>query len=45
MHDGGVIQADLDGTDRTHLVVIGDRGNGALAGFEHLDGDLGTVRQ
>src|SRR5580700_8740450 len=45
VHVDAVIHADLDGADRTHLVVVGDGGNGALFGFEHLDGDLGAVRQ
>ena len=28
-----------------HLVVVGDGGDRALVGFQHLDRDLGVVRQ
>src|ERR1700688_5172748 len=45
VHGDAVIHADLDGADRAHLVVVGDGGDRALFGFEHLDGDLGAVRQ
>src|ERR1700729_3037744 len=45
VHGNAVIHADLDGAHRAHLVVVGDGGDRALVGFEHLDGDLGAVGQ
>src|ERR1700731_1623449 len=42
-HIDAVIHADLDGPHRAHLVVVGDGGDRALVGFEHLDGDLRAV--
>src|ERR1700731_4924360 len=45
VHIDAVIHADLDGAHRAHLVGVGNGGDRALVGFEHLDGNFGAVRQ
>ena len=45
VHGDAAFQPRLHRAHETHLVVIGDGGDRALFGFEHLDGDLGAVGQ
>jgi hypothetical protein len=45
MHIDVVIHADLDGTHRAHLIMIGNGGDRTFGGFEHFDGYLRAIRQ
>ena len=43
VHSDGVIHVDVHRAHRAHLVVIGDRRDGAFSRLEHFDADAGAV--
>src|ERR1700761_6167641 len=44
-HRDGLVREDLDAADVAGFVMVGHRGDWALLALEHLDDDIGCVRE